>query len=124
MEVQSFGLSNCSIRRLAQHFRRCKRVNRSTLDNVADWNELVRSAATFTIPSGIAPDHFNSHQPSVIGSDIGALFSFSLESTLQRAQRHSAEPAELASGQTTGSILSHQALNLVASPPPARLNFF
>jgi hypothetical protein len=53
------------------------------------------------------------------------LYWLSLKSALQRLQRHSVDPAELASRQATTSKLSYKPLDLLSStPPPARFNFF
>jgi hypothetical protein len=54
-------------------------------------------AWTFTIRCAVPTDYFDAHQLSAITLEIAAFDSFSLEPPLQRAQRHSANPAELAS---------------------------
>jgi hypothetical protein len=50
-----------------------------------------------TIRYTASTNYFDSHQPFAIALDIARLGSFSLESSLQRAQRHSVDSAELAS---------------------------
>jgi hypothetical protein len=55
-------------------------------------------ASTFTIRIRCtAPDYFNADQLFAIALDIAGLGACSPESSLQRAQPHSVEPAELAS---------------------------
>jgi hypothetical protein len=69
-------------------------------------------------PDAIAPDH-------AIGLDVAGLYSLSLKSALQRLQRHSVDPAELASPKVTGSKLSYKPLDpLPSTPPPSVFNFF
>jgi hypothetical protein len=79
---------------------------------------------TFTIRCAVPTDYFDSHQPFVIALAAAGFYSLSFESSLQRAQRHSVDPAELASCQATGSKLTHKPLDLLARAPPARFNFF
>jgi hypothetical protein len=81
-------------------------------------------AWTFTIRCAAPTDYFDSHQPFAIGLDVARLYSLSLESSLQRAQRHSGDPAERASCQATSSKLSDKPLDLLPSTPPARFNSF
>jgi hypothetical protein len=81
-------------------------------------------AWTFTIRCAAPTDYFDSHQPFAIALDVAPLYSLSLESSLQRPQRHSVDPAEFASDQATGSKLSDKPLNLLPGTPPARFNFF
>jgi hypothetical protein len=57
---------------------------------------------TFTIRCGAPTDYFDPHQPFAIGLDVVGLYSLSHESSLQRVQRHSVDPAELASRQAIG----------------------
>jgi hypothetical protein len=54
-------------------------------------------ASTFTIRCAAPTDYFDAHQLFAIALDIAGLGSFSPESSLQRAQRHSVDPAKLAS---------------------------
>jgi hypothetical protein len=54
------------------------------------------SAWRFTIRSAAPTDYFDSHEPFAIALDGAGLCSFSLESSMQSAQRHSVDPAELA----------------------------
>jgi hypothetical protein len=53
------------------------------------WNLTIRGA----VPS----DYFDSHQLFAIALETSGLGSFSPESSLQGAQRHSVDPAKLAS---------------------------
>jgi hypothetical protein len=81
-------------------------------------------AGTFTIRCAAPTDYFDSHQLFAIALDLAWLGSFSLEPSLQRAQRHSVDPAELASRQATCSELTDKPLDLLPRAPPARFNFF
>jgi hypothetical protein len=51
----------------------------------------------FTIRCAGPTNYFDSHQPFAIALHIAGLYWSSLESSLQRAQRHCVHPAELAS---------------------------
>jgi hypothetical protein len=79
---------------------------------------------TFTIRCAAPTDYFDSHQPFGIALAAAGFYSLSFESSLQRAQRHSVDPAELASCQATGSKLTHKPLDLLPRAPPTRFNFF
>jgi hypothetical protein len=56
--------------------------------------------------------------------DVAGFYWLSLKSALQGLERHSVDPAELASPKTTTSKLSYKPLDLLPStPPPARFKF-
>src|SRR5207244_8299975 len=67
------------------------------LDASALGQYYRHSAWRFSIRWAAPTHYFDSHQPFAIALDIAGLCSSSLESSLQRAQRHCVDPAELAS---------------------------
>ena len=71
---------------------------------------------------GIAPDHFYSYERSLIGSVIGALFSFSLEPTLQCAHRQIMLLTKFTPPKPTGFEFRHQAFDLLAASPLPNAN--
>jgi hypothetical protein len=75
-------------------------------------------------PSATATGYFDSDQPFAIVLDVAAFYACSLESSLQRAQRHAVDSAKLASRQPARYKLIHQPLDLLARAPAAWFNFF
>jgi hypothetical protein len=67
------------------------------LDAPALGQYYRHSAWRFSIRWAAPTHYFDSRQPFAIALDIAGLCSSSLESSLQRAQRHCVDPAELAS---------------------------
>jgi hypothetical protein len=82
------------------------------------------SAWTFAIRCAAPTDYFDSHQPFAIGLDAAGLYSFSLESALQRLQRHAVDPQN--SLRERSLVATH--LQAVGTPakyaPSAQFNFF
>jgi hypothetical protein len=76
------------------------------------------------IPYATATGYFDSNQPFAIALDVAGSLAFSIESSLQRAQRHAVNPAKLAARQAAPCELTHQPLDLLPRAPAAWFNFF
>jgi hypothetical protein len=80
------------------HSTQLRRVKVSPQLDAPALGQYHRHCAwTFTIRCAAPTSYFDSHQPFAIALDIAGPGSFSLKSSLQRAQRHSVDSAELAS---------------------------